>query len=48
VTYRDLRIVFVQRDYTSGRLWKLVGFVDAKSHDALTGEEALARLLRRK
>lgn len=48
VTYRDLRIVFVQRDSTSGRLWRLVGFIDGKSHDALSGEEALARLLRRK
>jgi hypothetical protein len=43
-----VRIIFVQRDSTSGRLWKLVGFVDGKSHDALSGEEALARLLRRK
>ena len=48
VTYRDLRIIFVQRDSKSGRLWKLVGLVDGKSHDALSGEEALARLLRRK
>ena len=48
VTYRDLRIIFVQRDSPSGRLWKLVGFVDGTSHDALTGDEALARLLRRK
>ena len=48
VTYRDVRIIFVQRDSTSGRLWKLVGFVDGKSHDALSGEAALGRLLRRK
>jgi hypothetical protein len=48
LTYRDLRIVFVQRDVGSGRLWKLVGFVDGKNQDALSGEEALARLLRRK
>jgi hypothetical protein len=47
VTYRDLRIIFVQRDSTSGRLWKLVGFVDGKSHDALSGDEALRRLLKR-
>jgi hypothetical protein len=47
VTYRDLRIIFVQRDSTSGRLWKLVGFVDTNTHTALSGDEALRRLLKR-
>jgi hypothetical protein len=47
IVYRDLQIVFVERDSTAGRLWRLVGFIDAKTGMTLTGGEALGRLLHR-
>jgi hypothetical protein len=48
LTYRDLRIVFTERESLEGKPWKLVGFVDAKSGMTLSGDEALKRLLARK
>ena len=44
LTYRDMQIVFAQRDFKSGHAWKLVGFLDVKTRMALSGDEALERL----
>ena len=48
LTYRDMQIVFVQRDFGSARVWKLLGFLDVKTRIALSGDDALKRLTERR
>jgi hypothetical protein len=44
--YRGLQVVFNERAIRGVRVWKLVGFLDANTKTALSGEEALERLAR--
>lgn len=45
LTYPQLRIVFARRSSAAGPVWRIVGFVDPRTREALSGEEALRRLL---